>query len=147
MTFLGFTNAVAGAPATNALFGFNRIPSEDTGWESCEVSRWDGTNWIAVKISSGNSFSWFQPGGATNFHGGPTDYFLRGTVPVVDVTAPTRVVLRLTRDRKGFWQKVAGYLGPIARILKVDPASSVAGPADRYFMTNEFNFGPVAEPR
>ena len=147
MTFLGFTNGTAGAPATNALFGFNQIPAGETSWETVELSHWDGSNWVSANASTAGSFSWFQPGGATNFHGGSTNYILRGTVPVGGAPGPVRVVIRLTRAPGKFWRTVGEFLGPLARILRQDPTTVLAGPSDRYFMTNEFNFGSANKAR
>lgn len=138
MTFLGFTNSIAGAPLTNALFGFNDIPSGNASWEVSLVGQFDGTKWVFPKRPPGY-FSFFQPGG--NFNGGPTNFFLRGTVQTGSTSAPTRVVMCLTQGPSGPIEEfLTESKRKIARLLRLQEPDPVGGGA-RYFMTNDFNFG------
>ena len=139
MTFLGFTNTVAGAPATNALFGFTQIPAEASSWETIEVSHWDGTDWVVWNSTAARWFDWARPETLSG------DYQLRGLVRVPVPSRPTRVVLRLTRIPTGFWNTVGNAVEPVARRLNLDSSALFRSDPEHYFMTNEFNFPPAAQ--
>jgi hypothetical protein len=135
MSFLGFTNVVAGAPATNALFGFNDLPSSST-WRATEISRWDGTKWIPA---SGPALR-FDP---VFFNGPLRNFSYLGSVPVGSTSAPTRVVIGLgpvpgkgANLRNGILQ-----LKPLRWLPTWFPWLWANG-QPRYFMTNEFNKPP-----
>ena len=145
MTFLGFTNTVAGMPPTDALFGFNDIPSGNTSWQAFLVGQFDGTNWSFPKTPGANSFAFFQPGG--NFNGGPTNFFLRGTVPLSSTSAPTRFVMCLVRGPSGRLEEMwAGAKQTIARLLRMQDTGQAGTGSARYFMTNDFNFSSSTPP-
>ncbi len=145
MTFLGLTNAVAGAPPTNALFGFNEIPSGNASWQAFLVGQFDGINWVFPEKPYGYYFTFFQPGG--NFNGGPTNYFLRGTIGVRSTSDPTRVVMCLTRGPSGRLEKLwFEAKQKVARLLRLKEPGPTGGDGAQYFMTNDFNFSIWTPP-
>lgn len=134
-TFLGFTNKVPGAPATNALFGFDRIPVEDTLWSVVEISQWDGTNFHPRTPLPNTSFEWIAVPNVTN-------HVLYGTVPVISTSVRTRVVIKLTPspDNSGRgWKRFIGQLKSWSERNRLGIFAQPRG----YRMTNEFN---PAEP-
>lgn len=130
-TFLGFTNAVAGAPATNALFGFKKIPSGNTTWRTVEISQWDGTNWQRWSPLPSTAFAWIYPAGATN-------YSLHGAVPLMSTSVATRVVIQLTPTPGKLGQAWLDFVRFLDTRGQPEGRSALAGPSG-YLMTNEFN--------
>lgn len=139
MTFLGFTNAIVGAPLTNALFGFAPMPSEKVSWGGFQVGQFDGTNWVFPKPLGSYTVAFFSPGGV--FNGGLTNFYLCLTVPLASTSAPTRVVISLTPYPSGrleeTWNKAKLSA---ARLLQLENPRQAAAGSKRYFMTNDFNF-------
>ena len=134
-TFLGFTNTVAGAPATNALFGFKKIPAGNTTWRTVEISQWDGTNWQRWSPLPSTTFAWIYPAGATN-------YSLHGTVPLMSTSVATRVVIQLTPTPGKLGQAWQDFIRLLNSRGQAEGRSAFAG-LPGYLMTNEFN---PAEP-
>lgn len=141
-TFLGFTNKVAGAPHTNALFSFNRPPPGPTIWLVSDISVRTGTNWRAQVTLPTTQIERVQL--LSDSNSGPPALVFFGTVPVISTTAPTRVVWRLVPapGRIGqMWLNVVSVF-PRSRTTGGNPFPGMPG----YLMTNEFNPGASLAP-
>jgi len=131
-TFLGFTNAIANAPATNALLGIRHIPRENTSWRTIEISHREGRKWKAWSPLPSSGFAWFYPK--------PANFDLGATVPTETTSGPFRIVIELQRDPTGkveqIWQSLRIWLshftrGTTDRIWKTRQQT--------FYITNEFN--------
>ena len=131
-TFLGFTNSVAGAPATNAWVGIMDIPKEDTSWSTVSISHREGTEWKMWEPLPNPSFSWQNPK--------PDKFHLGAIIPVPATNAPVRVVIELHSIERGIVRKFFDARGIHWAWLKHWPAAlGGVGRGSTFLITNEFN--------
>jgi hypothetical protein len=139
IVFLGFTNLVAGAPATNAWFEIKDMPRERNVWRVVEISRQLGGSWNRWDPLPQRAFNWFSPG--------PTHSTIAATVPVETTNAPVRVVIELRRTLDGKVEKLLRTWRLNFLRLSGQPTTwDTMNRGPGFFITNEFNFATGTNP-
>jgi len=140
IVFLGFTNPVPNAPATNAWFGLRDIPGEPTTWVVSEVSYREGGKWRRVEALSYRWFKWVYPV--------PSGYMLSAAVPVPSTNVPLRVVVEMKRSLPAGSKPARGWMHDEYSKLRRrwmmrwyrDQPARWSEYNQSYPITNEFNF-------
>jgi hypothetical protein len=133
LIFLGFTNTVATAPATNAFFRIKSIPKEKTSWRVREISQKEGARWKAWRPLPPNTFAWHaRPTG--NW----TDIF--ALIAVETTNQPSRIVIELRKntieDVPPWWRTVRVCW---AKVTRGDMVRAWKGKQPTFFITNEIS--------
>jgi hypothetical protein len=139
MSFLGFTNATAGAPCTNAVFRFDQIPEGENGWWINSVEYWGGTKWIFSNEVSSASFDWLPAPIGTANHKHNAQAF-GCTVSLFSTSAPVRVVVGLVRVPNRLVRALDRIWTASSKAFGSNPHGGWTADREMYFMTNEFNF-------
>jgi hypothetical protein len=133
LVFLGFTNMVPMAPATNAFFIVTNVPREHATWHVREISRKEGKRWKAWEPLPLKAFVFHR---SSN----PSLYDVYALIPVQTTTAPSRIIVELRRGdvlkSLSWWQKVRLKW---VRFTHGDVVRAMNPGAPTYFMTNEIS--------